>query len=66
MGDCCQELVFIDIGMDEVELYESLPSCLLTDAEVSLGIEAWLEFDDPFPSGISNAKMFSLLRQMLE
>jgi G3E family GTPase len=49
VGDCRQELVFIGIGMDEIELYESLQECLLTDEEMSLGIEAWLEFDDPFP-----------------
>ena len=49
VGDCRQELVFIGIGMDEIELYDSLQECLLTDEEMSLGIEAWLEFDDPFP-----------------
>jgi hypothetical protein len=44
-----QELVFIGIGMDEIELYDSLQSCLLTDEEVSRGIEAWLKLDDAFP-----------------
>ncbi|MEM9644072.1 MAG: GTP-binding protein [Planctomycetota bacterium] len=49
VGDCRQELVFIGIGMDEIDLYDSLQFCLLTDAEMSLGIEGWLGFDDPFP-----------------
>lgn len=49
VGDCRQELVFIGVGMDELELYDSLQACLLTDEEMAQGIEAWLEFDDPFP-----------------
>ena len=49
VGDCRQELVFIGIEMDEIDLYDSLQSCLLTDEEMSLGIDAWMEFDDPFP-----------------
>jgi len=49
VGDCRQELVFIGIGMDEIDLYDSLQDCLLTDEEMSLGIEAWSEMDDPFP-----------------
>ena len=49
VGDCRQELVFIGIEMDELELYDSLQACLLTDEEMAQGIEAWLEFDDPFP-----------------
>ncbi len=34
--------------MDEIKLYDSLPACLLTDWEMSQGIETWLDFDDPF------------------
>lgn len=49
VGDCRQELVFIGIGMDEIELYDSLQSCLLTDEEFSAGIDAWQGFPDPFP-----------------
>ncbi|MEM9586901.1 MAG: GTP-binding protein [Planctomycetota bacterium] len=50
VGDCRQELVFIGIGMDELDLYDSLQSCLLTDQEMTLGPEAWSRFDDPFPA----------------
>ena len=49
VGDCRQELVFIGIDMDEIELYDSLQACLLTDEEMALGIDAWRELDDPFP-----------------
>ena len=49
VGDCRQELVFIGIGMDEIAIYDSLQECLLTDEELSEGIEAWKSFQDPFP-----------------
>lgn len=49
VGDCRQELVFIGIEMDEVEIYDSLQSCLLTDEELALGPAAWADFEDPFP-----------------
>ncbi|MCP4885948.1 MAG: GTP-binding protein [Planctomycetaceae bacterium] len=49
VGDCRQELVFIGIGIDETEIDNSLQECLLTDEEMSLGIEAWKDLDDPFP-----------------
>lgn len=50
VGDCRQELVFIGIGMDEIAIYDSLQECLLTDDEFAMGIEAWKEFQDPFPA----------------
>ena len=49
VGDCRQELVFIGINMDEIALYDSLQSCLLTDEELSLGADNWCHFADPFP-----------------
>lgn len=49
VGDCRQELVFIGIGMDEIAIYDSLQECLLTDDELSEGIEAWKHYQDPFP-----------------
>ncbi|MEC8474469.1 MAG: GTP-binding protein [Planctomycetota bacterium] len=49
VGDCRQELVFIGINMDEIALYDSLQSCLLTDEELSLGADNWSHFEDPFP-----------------
>ncbi len=48
-GDRRQELVFIGLEMDEPALRERLVHCLLTDAEIALGIEAWAGFPDPFP-----------------
>lgn len=50
VGDCRQELVFIGIGMDEVAIYDSLEACLLTDEEFAMGIEGWMQFEDPFPA----------------
>ncbi len=49
VGDCRQELVFIGIGIDEVAIYDSLQSCLLTDEEMALGPYQWSQFSDPFP-----------------
>lgn len=49
VGDCRQELVFIGIEMDELEIYDSLQECLLTDTELALGPAAWATMVDPFP-----------------
>lgn len=49
VGDCRQELVFIGIGMDEIGMYDSLQSCLLTDQEMADGPIAWSQSPDPFP-----------------
>ncbi len=40
----------IGIGMDELAIYDSLQECLLTDEEMALGIQAWMQFRDPFPA----------------
>lgn len=50
VGDCPQELVFIGINMDEPSITKSLEACLLTDEEFAMGIEAWTQYDDPFPA----------------
>lgn len=49
-GDRRQELVFIGMEMDETDLRAKLDLCLLTDDEMMLGPEGWIQFDDPFPS----------------
>nr|WP_200930593.1 zinc metallochaperone GTPase ZigA [Pseudorhodoferax sp. Leaf274] len=49
VGDARQELVLIGIGMDEPALRQRLDDCLLTDAEMAVGVEAWASFADPFP-----------------
>ena len=48
-GDSQQELVLIGIGMDEVALRQAFDRCLLTDAEMALGADAWRDLPDPFP-----------------
>jgi G3E family GTPase len=48
-GDRRQEIVFIGIRIDKKGLINKLDSCLLSDNEMSLGIERWSKFKDPFP-----------------
>ena len=50
VGDCRQQIVYIGQAMDSVIAKAQLDACLLTDAELALGPDAWLAFDDPFPS----------------
>jgi len=47
-GDCRQELVFIGQGIDFGQLTAELDACLLTNAEMALGMDAWRKFPDPF------------------
>ena len=48
VGDCRQELVFIGQHIDFTQLTAELDACLLNDAEMALGIEAWRTLPDPF------------------
>lgn len=45
-GDRRQELVVIGAGMDEAWVRSLLDGCLLTDAELEAGQEAWAEWED--------------------
>ncbi|SDA60605.1 GTPase, G3E family [Pseudomonas sp. NFACC15-1] len=47
-GDCRQELVFIGQDIDFGQLAAELDACLLTDAEMALGVENWRWLPDPF------------------
>ncbi|MNR56361.1 putative metal chaperone YciC [compost metagenome] len=47
-GDCRQELVFIGQNIDFAQLTVELDNCLLTDAEMALGVEGWQLLPDPF------------------
>lgn len=49
-GDRTQELVFIGIDYDEQALRQTLEACLLTEAELVQGAEAWKTLGDPFPA----------------
>ncbi len=49
-GDMRQELVFIGQGLDELEIRSRLDACLLNDAELLRGKDAWATLDDPFPA----------------
>ncbi len=47
-GDCRQELVFIGQNIDFARLHAELDQCLLDDAEMAQGVEAWSLMADPF------------------
>ncbi|TBU73064.1 4-hydroxytetrahydrobiopterin dehydratase [Pseudomonas daroniae] len=47
-GDCRQELVFIGQNIDFARLHAELDDCLLSDAEMAAGVEAWRQLPDPF------------------
>jgi len=49
-GDRQQELVLIGIAMDKTALTAAFDDCLLTEAEIALGMDAWRQFSDPFPA----------------
>ena len=48
VGDCRQELVFIGQNIDFDRLRIELDACLLNDAEMAAGLEAWQQLPDPF------------------
>ena len=48
-GDRRQELVIIGVDLDREHLSAALDACLLTDAEMALGVRGWRRLPDPFP-----------------
>jgi G3E family GTPase len=48
-GDRRQELVIIGANLAP-DLLERLDRCCLSDAEIDMGPEAWVGFEDPFPA----------------
>ncbi|MET9182924.1 GTP-binding protein [Kitasatospora aureofaciens] len=46
------ELTFTGIDLDVPSLHHLLNSCLLTDTELSLGVERWRLSDDPFADAL--------------
>jgi len=48
-GDRQQELVVIGMGMDKAALIAAFDACLLTEAELASGMDAWRQLSDPFP-----------------
>ena len=49
-GDMRQELVFIGQHLDQARMREALDDCLLSEAELLEGMEAWQQLPDPFPA----------------
>ena len=48
VGDRRQEIVIIGQDLQIAEVTRALDGCLLTDAEIALGPDAWEQFEDPF------------------
>lgn len=48
-GDCRQEIVFIGQNVEAEKVCLELDACLLTDAELATGPEAWSNYRDDFP-----------------
>jgi hypothetical protein len=48
-GDCRQELVFIGQNVEAAKVCMELDACLLTDAELAAGPDAWRNYRDDFP-----------------
>lgn len=49
-GDRQQEIVIIGMHMDKANIEAEFNDCLLTDVEITLGMEAWRSLPDPFPA----------------
>jgi G3E family GTPase len=49
-GDRQQEIVIIGMQMNKEYIQKSFDACLLTEAEIALGIDAWQSIPDPFPA----------------
>jgi hypothetical protein len=47
--------VFIGQGIDFARLTDELDACLLDDAEMALGAQAWERLDDPFDAWTEEA-----------
>jgi G3E family GTPase len=53
-GDRRQELVLTGLDLDHAALQARLDACLLTDAEMAAGAEAWAGYADPFPAWVDD------------
>ena len=51
-GDRRQELVLIGVDLDAAALAARLDACLLDDAEMAAGTQAWADYADPFPAWV--------------
>lgn len=48
-GDRRQELVVIGLDLDATKATEMFDACLLSDHELTAGVEGWKQLSDPFP-----------------
>lgn len=47
-GDRSQHLAFVGVDLDPEQVHRTLAQCLLTDAELARGEDAWRQLADPF------------------
>ncbi|SOZ14822.1 conserved hypothetical protein, similar to E.coli yjiA and P.chlororaphis P47K [Cupriavidus taiwanensis] len=53
-GDRRQELVLIGLDLDHAALQARMDACLLSDAEMAAGRDAWAAYADPFPAWVED------------
>ncbi|WP_354685875.1 GTP-binding protein [Cupriavidus necator] len=53
-GDRRQELVLTGLDLDHAALQDRLDACLLSDAEMAAGVDAWAAYPDPFPAWVDD------------
>ncbi|SOZ58896.1 conserved hypothetical protein, similar to E.coli yjiA and P.chlororaphis P47K [Cupriavidus taiwanensis] len=53
-GDRRQELVLIGLDLDHAALQARMDACLLSDAEMAAGRDAWTAYADPFPAWVED------------
>ena len=54
VGDARQEIVIIGMDMDDAALIAAFDACLLTDAEMLLGPEMWMQWHNPFMNTVED------------
>jgi len=59
-GDRRQQIVLIGVGLNRTAIEEELDACLLTEEEMSVGVEIWNQWEDPFPRFEWNADQMNL------
>lgn len=65
-GDRRQELVFIGVHLNEVDLRKRLEEALVTDVEFDGGLEAWAKWPNPFASNENVAEEGAMVQKETE
>lgn len=49
VGDCRQEIVFIEVSTEQKTIEKLRDDALVTEEDMNAGTEQWFTFDDPLP-----------------